>query len=80
MSHHAVKDYQGIQSIVYVAHFGIDCELLQNEYWYQAVLVVEKLAHERKSLGLALAPLRLHWQIIARSSKLGRESLSVNPA
>ena len=42
--------------------------------------LLKKLAHESKTLGLALAPLCLHWQIVARSSKLGRESHSVNPA
>ena len=45
----------------------------------RAMLVAGKLAHERKTSGLALAPPCLHWQIIVRSSKLGRESCSVNP-
>ena len=46
----------------------------------RAVLAAGKLAHKRKTLGLALAPLNLHWQISWQPSKLGRVSCSENPA
>ena len=52
----------------------------KDSYWLPQPIVVGKLAHERKTLGLALAPPRLHWWIIVRSSKLDRESCSVNSA
>ena len=57
----------------------------QESFWQTQTIIAygsgnaEKLAHERKTLGLTLASLNLHWQIFGRPSKLSRVSCGVNP-